>query len=368
MEDWYKIFDENTVTTPGLLISKKNIDYNIKQMIKISGDVNRLWPHIKTHKMPSIIEMQKKSGIKKFKCSTIGELKLLTKQSNLDHILLAIQPTKEKLKLFLKIQKNNPKIKFSTLVDNPESLILFSKEAKKHNLAINLWIDINNGMDRTGIIPNDKSFSLFIKILESPNTNFLGLHVYDGNIRNESEKERKEKSDLQFQPVIKLKKKIEDKLAKSIDIVAGGSPTFLPHSYRKNVFLSPGTTLLWDFSYKSIWPESPFKIAAIIVTRIISKPNNNLLCFDLGHKAIASEMPLPRVVVMGIEDGKHISQSEEHLVIETKHTNKYNLGDICYAIPYHICPTVIKYNLAQVVDNNKIIELWNISARDYLIQ
>ena len=34
MEDWYKIFDENTVTTPGLLISKKNIDYNIKQMIK----------------------------------------------------------------------------------------------------------------------------------------------------------------------------------------------------------------------------------------------------------------------------------------------------------------------------------------------
>ena len=43
------------------------IIHNIKKMIEISGDNDRLWPHIKTHKMSEVIKLQIKYGIKKFK-------------------------------------------------------------------------------------------------------------------------------------------------------------------------------------------------------------------------------------------------------------------------------------------------------------
>ena len=97
---WYKVHNENEISTPGLLISPEKIRDNIEAMIKIAGNVNRLWPHIRTYKMKPVIELQKDYGINRFKCATIGEVELLCR-SDVDHILLAIQPTEKKLNAFL---------------------------------------------------------------------------------------------------------------------------------------------------------------------------------------------------------------------------------------------------------------------------
>ena len=361
---WYKVHNENEIETPGLLISPEIIKNNINEMIKIAGNPSRLWPHIKTYKMKPIIELQKNHGINRFKCATIGEVKLLC-ESNVNHILLAIQPTEKKLYAFIELQKKYPEIKFSTLLDNEISFNLFDKTSKKLKQKIAVWIDINSGMDRTGILPDKNAFKLYKKIKNSTVLKFKGLHAYDGHIRSDSELKRRKDSDSAYLSVLHLKQKIEHDSKKTIKIVAGGSPSFLPNSYRKDVYLSPGTTLLWDIGYGNIWKESPFQIAAILATRIISKPNKNILCLDLGHKAIASEMPLPRVKLIGLEDAVHIGQSEEHLVIKTKDASKYEVGHIIYALPKHICPTVIKYNQSHIIKNKKLFEYWDIEARDY---
>ena len=94
--------------------------------------------------------------------------------------------------------------------------------------------------------------------------------------------------------------------------------------------------------------------AAVVVTRLISIPNKNIYCFDLGHKAIASEMPLPRVEIFGLEKAVHKGQSEEHLILEYKQDNNFKVGDLFYGIPYHICPTVAKYNKAYTVTEGEL--------------
>ena len=361
---WYNVHDENKIITPGLLISPDKIKDNIKAMIQISGTADRLWPHIKTYKMKPVIELQKDYGINRFKCATLGEVELLCK-AEVGHILLAIQPTEKKLDAFLTLQKKYPKIQFSTLLDNNKSLSLFNRIAKQKKQTLRVWIDLNIGMNRTGIIPNKNGFKLYRNIKESQLIRFIGLHAYDGHIRSESEIKRKKDSDNAFLSVLYLKEKIENHNKKPINIIAGGSLTFLPHSERKNVILSPGTTLLWDVISDKLWPESPFQIAAVIATRIISKPNKDILCLDLGHKAIAPEMSLPRAILIGLEEAEHIGQSEEHLVIKTKEALKYDVGDMIYALPKHICPTVVKYNQSQLIKNQKLIGYWDIQARNY---
>ena len=101
------------------------------------------------------------------------------------------------------------------------------------------------------------------------------------------------------------------------------------------------------------------------MTRLISKPAPNIYCFDLGHKAVSSEMPLPRMEIFGLEEALHKFQSEEHLILEYKGHKNLNIGDLFYAIPYHICPTVAKYNKSYVVINGEIQSSWDIQARDY---
>ena len=58
--------------------------------------------------------------------------------------------------------------------------------------------------------------------------------------------------------------------------------------------------------------------------------------------------------VIGFKNSEQISQSEEHLVVESIDSEKYEVGDVIYGAPFHICPTVAKYNYAQIVKNQRL--------------
>jgi len=164
-----------------------------------------------------------------------------------------------------------------------------------------------------------------------------------------------------------LKKSIEKQGVEVKNIVAGGSPSFPVHAQRGTVDVAPGTTLLWDARYGELFPYMHFQPAAVLFTRIISKPAPNTLCFDIGHKSIAPEMDFPRVQFLNLPDSEQISQSEEHLVVKVKDGNIYEVGEGFYALPMHVCPTVAKYETLQVVKNGSIVDEWKVAARNQKI-
>src|SRR5258708_33345683 len=60
-------------------------------MVAIAGGVERLRPHIKTHKLPEILRLHQALGITKFKCATIGEAETAG-PSGAPDVLLAFPP------------------------------------------------------------------------------------------------------------------------------------------------------------------------------------------------------------------------------------------------------------------------------------
>jgi D-serine deaminase-like pyridoxal phosphate-dependent protein len=120
---------------------------------------------------------------------------------------------------------------------------------------------------------------------------------------------------------------------------------------------------LWDHKSSSSYPDMEFSHAAVLLTRIVSKPGIDLLCLDLGHKAIAAEMPPPRINFFGLKKHTMVNHSEEHMVIRTTEAGKYKTGDLLYGIPWHICPTVDHYDNVTVVQNYKASGQWNVEAR-----
>ena len=363
-QHWYELSETKTTSSPALLVYPNRVQYNAALMLKIAGDANRLRPHIKTHKMAEIIQLQLQLGIQKYKCATLAEAELLAKTGAPD-VLLAMQPVSVHLENFIHLIEDFPKTKFSTLVDNYQSFEAFKKTAFDKNLIIDLWVDINNGMNRTGIKPGKEAELLYKSISKEPLLNLKGLHVYDGHIHTADPYQREAECDADFKPVIQLKEALESEDYPVPTIIAGGTPTFPIHKKRKGVELSPGTPLLWDEGYGSQYSDLEFLPAATLLTRIISKPEKDLICFDLGHKSVASEMQLPRVKFLGNHDFEQISQSEEHLVVKCKNSDAYLIGDTCYALPIHICPTVSKYPKVLTVENQKITGSWRVSARDH---
>jgi D-serine deaminase-like pyridoxal phosphate-dependent protein len=363
---WHQVENLNEIPSPSLLIFPDRIEANIKKMVEIAGNVDQLRPHVKTHKMPEIVKLQMKHGINKFKCATLSETEMVARCGAPD-ILLAIQPVGPNIERFFRLKKGFKNIKISCIADNEEVIIQLSDMARKTGLETHVWLDINNGMNRTGVTPGEKASRLYERIMDSPMLVAEGLHVYDGHIHEPDLTLRKKRCDDSFLSVINLIEELKTEGISPVKVIAGGTPTFPMHALRKNVETSPGTILLWDWGYSSSFSDMDFLHAAVLLTRIISKPGIDLLCLDLGHKAVASEMPQPRIKLLGIDKYTIVNQNEEHMVIRTPLADKYKPGDALYALPWHICPTVDRHDTVYVINDHKVTGQWNVVARTRMI-
>lgn len=359
---WYEVANIDHVSSPSILVYPDRIESNIGKMITIAGSAERLRPHVKTHKMPEVVKLQMNHGISRFKCSTISEIEMVAGCGAKD-ILLAMQPVGPNLERFFALKEKFREAKISCIADNPSDIEKISSFSVKNNSETHVWLDINVGMNRTGIIPGGEAAALYRQIANSPMLVAEGLHVYDGHIHEHDAGLRRKLCAEAFSPVTAMLQKLEKEGYSEIRIVAGGTPTFPVHAHYNRAELSPGTTLLWDFGYGQSYDDLQFLHAAVLLTRVVSKPAPGLLCLDLGHKAVASEMPHPRVMFPGLADCIFTGHNEEHLVIRTSEADRYRTGDVLYAIPWHICPTIDRHDRATVVRNNLADGEWEITAR-----
>jgi D-serine deaminase-like pyridoxal phosphate-dependent protein len=121
--------------------------------------------------------------------------------------------------------------------------------------------------------------------------------------------------------------------------------------------------VLWDAGYTTHFPDLPFRIAAALLTRVVSKPGENRLCLDLGYKAVASEMPHPRVVFPQLPDAVAVAHNEEHLVIESAEAEHFAVGDALIGVPWHICPTLALHAEAILIEGGRVTRREAIEAR-----
>jgi len=358
---WYKLRKPELVFSPGLVLYKDRIAFNIKAMIDLAGGPERLVPHVKTHKMAEVIKMQLDAGITKFKCATIAEAELLAETGAM-WILVAYQLVGPNVQRLFHLKAKYPNAHFASLVDSLESAQMLNDQSLDR--PFDLFIDVNNGMNRSGHPVNEDLFSLYKKIVHLPHLNLQGLHVYDGHIRDANFAERKRHSDADFAPVEALRDQLVEAGFAAPMIIAGGTPTFNVHTLRQGVLLSPGTCPLWDWGYGDLLLDQPFQHAALVVTRVISKPAKGIITVDLGHKAVAAENPIDRRFrFLNLENYEVLSQSEEHGVIRVADWDAVQLGDLLYALPYHICPTVALHETAAVVVDGELTEEWKVRAR-----
>jgi D-serine deaminase-like pyridoxal phosphate-dependent protein len=359
---WYQIDNSAELFSPSLIVYPDRIEFNIRKMIKSAGDVKRLRPHVKTHKTAEIVILQMKHGINKFKCATVAEAEMVAGCGAAD-VLFAMQPVGPNSDRFFKLRETFGNTKFTCIADSKEIIQKLSEISVKKNIETGIWLDINNGMNRSGVSPGEEAIKLYKLITMLPMLKAEGLHVYDGHIHEHNYTERERICNEAFALVEELTGKLTDEGTGHVKIIAGGTPTFPIHALRSGIELSPGTLILNDHGYSSSFADMNYLNAAVLLTRITSKPGKDLMCLDLGHKAVASEMPQPRVKIYGLENYTIVGHNEEHMVVRTKEAEKYNIGDPFYCIPWHICPTADRYDSVYVAFNQKVTEEWNVVAR-----
>ena len=361
--NWFKVNNCQEIDSPALLVYPQRVKTNIDLLISMIDDKNRLRPHVKTFKNVEAVKLLLEAGITKFKCATIAEAEMLAMAEAPD-VLLAYQPTGPKLKRFFKLIEKYPSTTFSCLIDTRVVADEISKAGNQLGVTTLVYIDLNVGMNRTGIAPVN-AFSLYECCANLKNVKIIGFHAYDGHIHDASLAIRTQKVADYFEDILKLKSQIIENGFPEPVVIAGGTPTFPIHAEQQQVECSPGTFIYWDKGYQESFGEQHFLPAALVLTRVISLPDDTKICLDLGHKSVASEKELSkRITFLNHKNLIPISQSEEHLVMDAGENHGYKVGDVLYGIPYHICPTVALYERAITIENRQINGEWKTIARD----
>ncbi|PSL50091.1 D-serine deaminase-like pyridoxal phosphate-dependent protein [Chitinophaga niastensis] len=361
--NWYELTNADQIDSPAILIYKDRVTDNIALVKTMIDDVQRLRPHVKTNKIAEVVQLMLDAGIQNYKCATIAEAEMLGMVAAKD-VLLAYQPVGPKIVRLLELVQKYLHTTFSCIVDNHQAAAAISVAFAAQQRRLPVYLDLNVGMNRTGIKPGKTALELYQYLHTLPGISPVGLHAYDGHLHDTEMTIRKERCDEAYAPVIMLSQEIVDSGLPQPLIVAGGSPTFPVHAKRKDIQCSPGTFVFWDWGYANNLPEQTFKWAALVISRVVSVIDEYHICLDLGHKSVAAENPQPRVSFLNAPDAEPVSQSEEHLVLKVEDTEAYPVGTVLYGVPLHICPTIALYEKAYVVENNSVVANWRVIARD----
>lgn len=361
-------FVENieNVISPQLLFYKKQLKDNLNMAIKTAGSVDRLWPHVKSHKIKEVVHLQMKAGITKFKCSTIAEAEMVASVSA-KALIVAYPLVGPNISRFVELTKKFPKTICYAIGDNLKELELLGKKALDNNTICKVLLDVDMGSNRTGVsICN--LFQLYVETSIIAGLSVEGLHCYDGNNGISSLEKRQKAVTAVDEKVFKVVSQIKEKGLVCSIIVMGGTPSFPCHAIYKDIFLSPGTLFISDYGYSTKFKDMNYPPAAAVLTRVVSLPKEGIFTIDLGYKGIASNDVLEeRGHIVGLNHAIPISQNEEHLIFKMEEGFEWErpeIGEVLYIIPGHICPTTALYPSVFIVENHKVVDEWKVAARN----
>ncbi|MBB72878.1 MAG: threonine aldolase [Planctomycetaceae bacterium] len=366
MKSQYHIEDSSQIITPALVVFRDLVEANLRMMIAIAGDAHRLRPHCKTHKMREVVEMQLSHGIVKHKCATFAEAEMLA-TTGVQDIFLAYNLVGPNIARAVDFRQRFSDVTLSVTADHADPIQQLGQAMAAAGTSIEVLLDIDTGQHRTGLPVGETAAQRYQQIAQTDGLIPGGLHVYDGQNHQVDIEDRRRAVTVCWDSAASFR----DELVRSGHpvprIVAGGTGSFPIFSEISDatIELSPGTCVFHDTGYEENFPDLEFQQAALVLTRVISRPTSNRVTFDLGYKGVASDPPAGcRVSFPGIPDAVEVLQNEEHLVIETTDSEHFSPGSEQLTIPRHICPTSALHKQAYVVAGGKVEGTWIVAARD----
>jgi D-serine deaminase-like pyridoxal phosphate-dependent protein len=368
----YRVSDIEDVLTPALVIYPEFLASNIEATLALlSGDADRWRVHIKTAKLGYTLRMLVERGISNFKCATTLEL-LVACQHGAADVLQAYPSVGANARRAREIAEQFPHVRISVLAENEEQI----RQWRGSRLGI--FLDINPGMNRTGIEQSQtEKFLRLARAIGDAGLELRGLHYYDGQYGALDQLERTAAAHRGYDDLLKLVGEIERSGVVVPEVITAGTPT-LPCSlsyknFRGRAFIhrvSPGTVVYCDATSLAQLPaEYDYRPAALVLTRVVSRPRAGIVTCDAGHKAVSADAGVPTCVVVGHPELTPLSPSEEHLPLALEPLTQKEapagpqVGETLYLLPRHVCPTVNNFDCALLVRDGQIDSVESVSAR-----
>jgi D-serine deaminase-like pyridoxal phosphate-dependent protein len=335
----------NDLPTPAVVIDIEIMRRNLDAMVAVHPG-HRLRPHVKAHKSSGIAAEQVLKGHNSFTCATPREILGLVKAGVGNDLLLANETVDPQRLAALAAAQDDALI--TVAVDSRDTL-----DAADRAGIRNVLIDVNVGLPRCGIAPQDAGW-----LADSARVRGItvrGVMGYEGHLMMVADRDEK-------------KRKVHEAMALLAaahadvggDIVsAGGTGTYDMFAGTTVNEVQAGSYALMDTQYGQL--GSPFAQAMWVVGTVISANGSWSVC-DVGLKSLGMDHGNP-----SIEGHSVWFCSDEHITFSPNEgTPQPKVGERVFVTPAHIDPTMAMHDVAYVADTyGNVLGTWPVDLRGW---
>jgi len=359
--------------SPALLIEMDAVRRNVRTTLALcGGDPSRWRPHLKTTKIAVVWRELVRAGVRQFKCATTREAALMLEVLRGENVSAAallvaypcVGPARQRLG---DLARRYPETGLALLCEEPEDVAATPRE-------LGLFVDVNPGMDRTGLDP--AGAERIAAIARRAGERFRGIHFYDGHIHDVDYEERKKKAHATYDRLMELIVRLRRDGIAVGEIITSGTPTlrpaleYAPFRARGAPLhrVSPGTVVFHDQRSADETPELDLVPAAVVLARVVSRPSATRVTCDAGSKSLAAEAGDPCAIVLGRPELVAGHPSEEHLPLDVTSGAAPARGTALHLVPRHVCPTVNLAEQAVLIERGRIVDVVDVAGRAHDLQ
>ena len=363
--------DASALDTPCLVLDLDLLDINMEKMQAIAKSAGKeLRPHAKSHKSSALAKRQLEKGAKGVCVAKVSEAGVLVEKGIHDVLVTGAAVVAQKASRLASLLEVSPSL--MTVIDHPGNIVLLENELQKKKLSMDVLVDIDIGLRRTGV-PPDKALKLAQDIMASNHLRFRGIQAYAGHVQHiQGYEERTDASIKSLNQAVGVFQKLREiNPACTIFSGTGTGTADIDLAVPELSELQVGSYVLMDAEYGAIESReaenlsSDFLPTLKLLTTVVNTAHDTHVTVDAGLKSLYRDGGRPKVATpefsglqydwFGDEYGK-LSPQKEPAVLPP-------LGTVLELIVSHCDPTVNQFDCYHIIQKGKVIDQWPIDLR-----
>jgi len=343
------------IDTPALVLDLDAVERNIDRMQTYCNNHDLDFrPHVKTHKLPEIAQLQLSAGAVGVTCQKLGEAAVMAKAGITD--LLISFPLVGELKL-QRLVELTEHARVSTVGDSALVARAISDALASKGRTVGFLVECDTGLGRAGVQTPNEAAALAEFVNGLPGLRFDGFMTHPTVMASGPW-------------LLAAKSEAERRRVRVAKVSGGGTPTaYQTHLVKVITELRAGTYVFGDRACIANETVRLEDCAVRVAATVVSRPTRDRAILDAGSKALTTDPAYGASLdghglIVEYPDAEITALSEEHGHVDVSACERQpEIGELVTVIPNHVCACMNLYDEVLVHRHGRPEARWPVAAR-----
>lgn len=317
---------KSTFDTPAYCLDLNQFEQNVRYMAETIRAAGKAWrPHSKGHKAPAIAWKQIHAGAIGVTCAKVSEAEVMINSGIADVLIANVIAGEPKCDRLATLCKSGRPI---ICCDHYAQADAIAAACRRWGVRCRVLVDVNIGMNRTGINPGRDALELGQAIDKLKSLELVGIMGYEGHLMKMANQEEKRQKVREALGILKMTRDQFQQAGLNCEIVsAGGSGSLAFCKEAEGITeLQSGGGIFGDPFYVDACHQPGIQPALTILATVTSRAALDRCILDSGRKTVNPDIQPPKV--KGYSDAEVVSLSAEHCTLKLgPESQRLKIGD-----------------------------------------